>query len=186
MESSCGWDRSSGLLGEIKNDDRWDASRGIKRVEAKEGKNGKDNIKLTMKKGGVKLKQKEGLEGLTKRRFVKEVIRQENPDIVFFYGNQRSEFRSRKIASIWKRRRVEREVFEVESMSGGILVLCNSRSVVSLKWFVVDIPLLLLFWMATVKNFGSHEFMAPRGLVVEVCFGRSWEIFLVMVGRDGA
>lgn len=56
------------LLGEVKNDERWDilVSTDIKGVEAKEGKNGKDDIKLSVEEGGVKLKRKEGSDNLSR------------------------------------------------------------------------------------------------------------------------
>lgn len=74
-----------------------------------------------------------GLEGQTKRRLVKEVLRQENPDVVISMETKRSEFCSWRIASIWKRRRVEWEVLEAKGLSSGILALWNLRLCVAIE-----------------------------------------------------
>lgn len=94
-----------------------------------------------------------GLEGQTKRRFVKEVLCQEDPNIVILMETERKEFCNKRVANIWKRRRVEWEVLAVEDLSGCILMLWNSR-------LEEDILCLWLSWMVIVKSSGLLGFMA--------------------------
>lgn len=64
---------------------------------------------------------------------MKEVLYQEDSDILILMETKISDFCSRRVAGIWKHRRVEWEVLEVENMLGGILMMLNLRSCVAIE-----------------------------------------------------
>lgn len=121
----------------------------------------------------------------SRRRIVKEVLRQEDLDIFIFMETKRSEFCRRRVSSIWKCMRVEREVLEAEGLSGGILVLWNLRSCVAFEVICGRPSITIAFMDGEGVEFWVTSVYGPPREGVGICFGRSWKISLVIMGRDG-
>lgn len=81
--------------------------------------------------------------------------------------------------------RVEREVLEAEGLSGGILVLWNLRSCVAFEVICGRPSITIAFMDGEGVEFWVTSVYGPPREGVGICFGRSWKISLVIMGRDG-